>query len=396
MKNLINSNDDVKMAKLSIKERIFFGAFFIYLFQEFLDTTMFKYSVPGMVINGLLLMSISIFCIKLFCYDRYTIPELFFIGSWLIVAAVVFLKTGYSQVLSYSIVVISCRGIEFKKIISFFFWTTSTLLLVTIISSQLGIIQDLVYIRDGNSRHALGTLYPTLLSARIYFLTISYIYIKAEKFNLLNLIAIIGVGIFVYKITQGRLDSYLILISGISIYLLNKSIKLERIISLMGIFSPVIGFIITYILSFNYNTMSNFYFMINDLLSGRLSLGRKLFDMYDIKLFGQEIYSRGNGGIEGFNLNSSTTEYFYIDASYLRILFRFGLIFTLILFVYSIYRLWKLYQFKHYKLIIVVSMVCINSIISEFYFTPTYNPFILFLFADFYYEKQHYKEKSFL
>ena len=120
--------------------------------------------------------------------------------------------------------------------------------------------------------------------------------------------------------------------------------------------------------------------MLNKLLSGRLRLGKEAFSKYDpFTLFGQVIESNGWGGLEGRTLNPA--EYFYIDSSYLKMLFSQGLVVFVIMIVVIIYSQYRFYTQAKYNIVFVFALMGIYSIVSEFLIKPEYFPFILALYA---------------
>ena len=71
---------------------------------------------------------------------------------------------------------------------------------------------------------------------------------------------------------------------------------------------------------------------LNTLFSTRLSLGKEVFDRYDVQIWGQDIPMRGNGGS-----TEVVADYFFIDSSYVNILMRLGLVvFILVMLIISI------------------------------------------------------------
>lgn len=89
---------------------------------------------------------------------------------------------------------------------------------------------------------------------------------------------------------------------------------------------------VNYLIYKNFDSGSIFLNSVNNLLSGRITLGKQALQLYGIKPLGQNIYIRGNGGIQG--LNNVTDAYFFIDSSFLDILIRYGAFFLLLLLLF--------------------------------------------------------------
>ena len=78
---------------------------------------------------------------------------------------------------------------------------------------------------------------------------------------------------------------------------------------------------------------NHFYDYANELLSGRLSIGKMMIERYGISLFGQEVNDYGTT-IPG---TAKYDEYNFIDSSYLRILLKYGLLVFIILCIMNVY-----------------------------------------------------------
>ena len=97
---------------------------------------------------------------------------------------------------------------------------------------------------------------------------------------------------------------------------------------------------------------------LDSIMSTRLALGKKTFDLYDVKLWGQYIEMHGGGGT-----TAPKPDYFFIDCSYLNILMRFGfVVFVLTMLLLSI-TIVKSYK-KPFLLAMIV-IICIHSMIER-------------------------------
>ena len=86
---------------------------------------------------------------------------------------------------------------------------------------------------------------------------------------------------------------------------------------------PVLA-VITITAAYFFDDSNHIYRKFNELLSGRLSLSRKAFRLYDPNLIGRFIHEKSFGGVKGKtfanqNQNGLSADYFYIDSSFVRI-----------------------------------------------------------------------------
>lgn len=366
--------------KEQIASGIFQISFIIFIIQSFLDVSMFVYSIPSIFIRTMLLISMLGFIIKIIVFDRHTYLEIMLIMLWLLLTIFIFYKTRYYQPLVYSVVVLACKNNEFSQLNKIHFLINLCLLIFVTILSQTGVLQDLVFYRDGVGRHSLGMLYATNYSARVFFLGTSYLYLRKFRISFFEMLLISGISFIVFQYTGGRLDSVLLVFVVILAYmskLINR--KLLKFLSFIGCFVPFISLLFSYVTAKFYNPMSITHYEINRLFSWRLGFGYQALEMYDILPFGQSIYIRGNGGLQG--LNNLVNQYFFIDSSYLDFLIRFGWIFTISVIIILTIVLVKIHHSEQYMLVLLIGVICVNSIVATYLISVPVNVFILILFS---------------
>ena len=115
---------------------------------------------------------------------------------------------------------------------------------------------------------------------------------------------------------------------------------------------------------------------LNTLFSTRLSLGKEVFDRYDVQIWGQDIPMRGNGGS-----TEVVADYFFIDSSYVNILMRLGLVvFILVMLIISIIMIKNL---NLPYMLMAMAIVCIHSVMEHHMFEAYYDVFLMLPFANF-------------
>ncbi len=364
------------------KETIFLLSFFIFILWGMFYNSMYLYKISNSLLNVFLYASISGFLVKIFFLEKYTRSQFVL---YLLIGLLTFKvakSTQYTELFYYTIVVLAAKDIHLEKIIKTFFYVSGISLVIIIISSKIGIIPDLLNYRDGIERHALGTMYSTNLSSKFFSLVISYIFLKNYKIKFIEYLVVIGISVYIYLESYGRLDFGCILIVLIwTLFMRLDNKYINKISGVIAVCGPCLCFFISYFFSKNYNSMSVVYDALDKVASGRLAIGNVALGIYDItKPFGQYVYSRGNGGTSG--LNSSQYNYFYVDSSYLSIGLKYGLLFLILLLVLLTYKLLVAYQKKEWTILITVLIICINAIFADFLYTPFVNPFILILFCN--------------
>ncbi|MBE5943285.1 MAG: hypothetical protein E7258_00025 [Lachnospiraceae bacterium] len=300
---------------------------------------------------------------------------------------------GYHGILLEIILfIVLFKDIDFKKVAIVFLGTIGTSLLIIMLSSQLGIVNNLTFISEGNSqRYSFGVNYPTDFSALVLYLCMVWAFIRREYISYIEICLFYGLAFFILFMCVARTSTIclVILATFLLIYKLIMAKKNEdtptkkstRVISLLMTFAiPVCG-AFSIFSSYLFKPDKVLFSKLDSIFSGRLSLGRTTFDHYDVKLFGQEIPLVGNGGS---TLSRGKDAYNFIDSSYLNILFRYGafvLICTvLLLFITSIVAR----QRKDYVSLFIIALIAVHCIMEHHLLDLQFDPFIFLLFSSYY------------
>lgn len=229
--------------------------------------------------------------------------------------------------------VLTMADIKISDLIRISFFTQLSSLVFTIICFKLNLIENTILYRDGIIRKSFGFAHPNLFGLIVMCITISFLYIYFKKINLIVFILVSGINLYVYTVTLSR-TSFLCAIFAILISLLAKYTSLYRkgIIKYILIFSIPVIFLISVILPLFYNT-SNFYYLLDEIFSGRLIQGHYYIDKYGISIFGKFIPDTYNI----LNLYN-WTEGWVLDSAYLRILIQQGIIIFIVVFIYVLYK----------------------------------------------------------
>lgn len=384
--NMVNVNDIrksmVTKSKITLnKETIFLIGFSFYLIQAFLKTTMFREVIPSFLFSFIKLVGISLVVFKI-GVEKYTVKKILILFITFIIFFLSFWKSTYSILLEYAIFVIGAKGISFKKIANLYFKINFVLLMITIISSQIGIIEDLVYYRKDKDkyRHSFGAVYPTDFAAHVFFLSLAYVYKKDKKITWYQIVCILTSALLIYQFCDARLDAIcIVLVAFISLCNKWNVIYFKNFFVKYGlIFSFLICGALSLFLTINYDNSNEFYIKTNELLSSRLRIGNMMYHEYGIKMFGQLVEDHGFGG----SLTFEYEVYNYIDCSYLRILLKYGLVSSILITILNIVISQKLYKTQNYNILLLLLLVSINSMVAQHYIDFSYNFLLLIYLAN--------------
>lgn len=240
-------------------------------------------------------------------------------------------RVGRAYIAELALLFVGAHGIDFKKIARVWLAISAAALAGTMVLALTGVIENLVYYRGVHRRMAFGILYPTDFAAHVFFLAAGWAWLRERRIALWEIAAIAGLGVFclVFCDARNSVICLFLLAAGLLYLKLRRREARKRggayeplrpIQWLLTASAPVLaaGMIL---LSRFYDGESGFMSALDRGLSGRLALGHQAFLLYPVRLFGQEVPMVGLGGT-----TEPVAEYFFLDSSYMNILFCFGLV----------------------------------------------------------------------
>ena len=311
--------------------------------------------------------------------------KIFFITCVLIAGIVCYKTTsGYEIVLDVAVLVVGAINVDFKKILKLYFVICILITIQIMIQSKTGVVDDLIYYRNGHIRDSFGFIYPTDFAAHIFYIICDWLLIRREKCENPEIIIMLILALFLQTLCEARCSVLCIVLLASFVYFikLKKTISYKKIhyndnnkknyifVLVPLFFSCVIIFL------GKSKTQNSIVQILNKILSGRINLTREAFENYTVKLWGQYVYMNGNGGsiIEKNN-------YFYIDSSYVNILLRFGLfVFLMVMIGISII---IIKNSNNFFIIGIILIICLHSLIEHHLFEYYYNFFIILPLACF-------------
>lgn len=370
---------ETNKSTIQLHEFIYLMALIPYLTIAMLKTTMFN--VPA-IFSDFTMVFLLFAIVSIFVKGELSLPYLVTITIFSSIGFMVWRQTGQFTVLESAIFVAGAYKVDVKRILKIYLWIIGGLTLVAFLASQLGIIENLRYIRprSGIVRNSFGIIYPTDFAAHIFFLYTVIIYLFGRG-NRPYLLASLGFFFawFTYKFSDARLDAATIAgLAGLYLLVYHHSRLTNRFLAWWSWLLMISFPIISYWLTVNYRYGYSFYHVINRLLSGRLALGQSALKTYGVKLFGQNIVFIGNGG----SLRVSRS-YNFVDSSYLKILLLYGLIFLVAYVILMALFAWSRSQAKDYLFLAVFTMIGVNSMVAHHWQEPVYNIFSILVFASF-------------
>jgi hypothetical protein len=367
-------------------EKLYLIAFSIYLTGEVFGTTMFL--LPGKIFVLCKLLAIGLLALKMLGIDQFKVHQYLVICFLMADAVLVALFSGYTEVLMWMIFLVAAKEVSFDKILKVYFTITFSIIVIAMLASLMGIIVNLQYVmyEKGRIRNSFGIVYPTDFASHIFYLMLTFLYLKRKQLSNVYYISCIAICIMVYLYCYTRLDVSCMFFAALGYWILDwskgkytslrKKYLIDREFKRFFVYSMPIATAIMFTLTILYNPNNIILLNLDRWLSSRLDLGKRgLFD-YPIKLFGQYVYMNGNG----FSTKTPNWDkYFFVDCSYIYNYLRYGLVFLLVLLIVYVACCKKYYDDKYFLL--TVALISLNCMIAHHLIELAYNPFALALFA---------------
>lgn len=234
-----------------------------------------------------------------------------------------------------------------------------------------GVIEDYVFSASTRARHGLGFDWATTGPILFLFLSLTYICVRKENLKIIELAVIEVIHCIFYHYTDTNMTFYMGTLSVIiflcSILVKKKWYITERLGYLICFAPTVIG-ILAILLHVSYDGSNAVWAKLNNLMSGRLSLGYDAFRTYGLTLFGQNIEW------VGFGIDESGVGYNYVDCSYLQYMLEYGVIFlVLVLTIYTLI-IYRAVKHKNYYLVWACLITLVFSVTEPWLFNFTFNP----------------------
>lgn len=283
-----------------------------------------------------------------------------------------FQNTGYVELFDAALLIVGAKGVKFQSIIKTYLTVKVIFIISVVLGSRIGLFENLIYNQHGRIRESFGFIYPTDFAAQVFFVVAAWAILRKMKLTVIDLFGMVLLAIFLKWKCDARTSVACILCIVVGVFFLKIIKRIEKqsvlkkiFLSLPYIFSGVMILICRF-----YNPNNQILAWINRVTSQRLRFGKKTFDNYDIKLFGQYIEMIGNGGT-----TEKPIDYTFIDCSYINILMRFGLAVFVVIMILITFTMLKFYQ--SILVIGVIVIICLHSVMEHHLFDMHYNFMLL-------------------
>ena len=288
--------------------------------------------------------------------------------------------------LELAVLILGAQGIRFERIVKVYCAAILAALLLTMGLALGGVIENLIYLRDGHKRISFGIAYPTDFCAHVFFLSCCWLWLRERRIRWIEILALLALAWFCHYFCDARTSMlcFLLLAVGLAYLKLRRVLaakkgtayRMNRVVSLIlcGSMPLVAALIIG--LSLAYTDGNEHMHALNEWFSFRLELGRRGFDNYPLTLFGQFVEMNGNG-----NSLIYPDNYFWLDSSYINILLRLGIVaflLVLVIFVVGAVRQRKNGSWERLGILAVIALQCM---MEHHLIEIAHHPFLLMALA---------------
>ena len=284
----------------------------------------------------------------------------------------VYHSVGYSFLLFLSAFSLAYVGMNYRRILNCYLWTTGVSLAITVLARMCGAIDDTIYLKSGVLRSSGGMTHPNFFAAAILFF-IMYLWIVRRDFS--NTVVLILCGIsaaisYFYSLSRTALICTFLLFLCVIFHSLEQTYVRRRgsrpgwwklFDRLFVAAFPLCG-ALTLSLMYAYSKGLPFAVKLNALLSRRLMLSVQVLEEYGVAAFGVPFAQLGSSS--GALLSG---EYQFVDSAYPLILIRYGWVFLVAACIIWMWMTHKALQIKDRRLALILVLISVISI-SERYF----------------------------
>lgn len=368
------------------EERLFFLAWSLFLLSVLLMSLAVVELDESENLSKLLKLmrygAYAICCIKILL-SSIRERTVWYVGIMLAIFLVSCLTSGDKTMVLYSLILIAALDTDGKKVIQITAVLQAAIISITVVLSQLGILEDYVFgIAEGRIRHGLGFSWTTTAPILFLYCMLSYIYLKREQFSIFHAAVLEVINVWMFVMTDSKMAFFLSTLFLAFFAFQGWNRKRWKWISKFSVlfpFVPLILLILSLFAFLRYDAASPAWQSFNHLLSSRLSLGHNAIETFGFSWFGQEIEW------VGFSVATPTINeavgYNYVDSSYLQMMLHFGTLFILAVLAVYAAAIRKAIRIKDYYLVAIYMIILVFSLTEPRMMNFAFNPFPLLAFC---------------
>lgn len=286
------------------------------------------------------------------------------------------------------------RNIDIKKVAKWCFGVMGSLFFVVILLALLGVIPDWTFAREEVVRHSLGFTYPT--DAFAVYLSVVLLGVVAFGVKIPYIVILVAeaVNFGLYWYTDGRFSFILVTLILLALAVLkllysrvnnleevSNKLLTNKVVGIILVCIPLIFLIGSVVLVLMYKNNVSIAVTLNQFLSDRLIHSSKAISNYPLLPFGTFVEWKGFGGIGYAEAvpEDFVNTYNFVDISYIRGLFDFGIVPTIAIVTGYGFAIRKYAQKKELILVLALLATVLWCFIEPFIFAIGKNVMVICL-----------------
>ena len=381
----------------SIKEKIFFIAFNMFLFGILMNST--KYNIIPVAIKTIHVIQI-IACLIAISKIALDVKDIlksgnkikinYFYLAFFILSFIVFIITRSKTLVYLDVFILASKDIDFNKILKHTLRVLCITFVFVVSSYLLGAIQDVTVPRGNIIRHSYGWASPNCFILNIFEIVTLYLYLRKDKLKLYDYafsFILLYVG---YYFTNSRTGLYMGVLL-VLLFILVKYTKINKLYNKTKYLQYALPTILT--ISFLLLTLAYDKYGLYNLdarLSGRLFFTDVAIENYHIKPFGSKIDFIGQVLESEYKTG---IHYNYVDCSYIKTLLNYGVFYLIYILIFLIILTRHAIKNKDYYLLSIILVMEIYCFVDSWLLGIEFNPFLLLL-VNYIYPLKEIKEEK--
>ena len=249
--------------KIKLSELLYFSAFFIWLFFNFIAQTNLIHKYPEIYRLRIIAMivSILILVVKL-VLEKHTKGFLLFYFLALILAIIIGISTHKLfdgvTIISTILLIVSVHKMNFRRIL--IFWSISIFLfmLFVFVFLKLGMLENTLRLQlGGRLRYSQGYQYVSLGANYLFHLTLVYLYLRKSEIKFLELFILGAINYYFYVNTDTKSAFFLSTLALILVFVFKNKIISRKMLIITGEIVLTAGVLIPIFLTYFYNANHN-------------------------------------------------------------------------------------------------------------------------------------------
>lgn len=365
---------------ISRKQFLFYAAWVVFLLSIILDRTMWAANSDSITIV-LKIGRYAAYAIGMvgICLESFEKKSFAMLVVMIGVSVLSFLSCSNITMVLYMVLFAVAYHLDGQQFLKVSISVQIFLLGLVVIGSQFGIVEDYIFTPETRLRHGLGFSWTTTGAILFLFIVFEYIAIRKEKIKYIEFLILEIISFILYRLTDSRMAFALcsvFLVFQVFVKFFKYRFGITKFFKKLFVFVPSVICVFAIAIHYFYNPDNELWMKLNDLLSGRLRLGKQGIAEYGISLLGNSIKW------VGYSADAVEGTYNYVDCSYLQILLEYGLIFlVMVIAIYTVI-IYKAVKNENYFLLWSVIFVLIFSITEPRLMNLSFNPFPLLVMCN--------------